>query len=53
MDICEPNDMAYTYSGYAPLSIRYIERLLTIGANDSECTINNKNSGSYFRSKAN
>lgn len=38
VDVANPNDVAYTYNGYAPLSIRFIERLLKFGTKLPECT---------------
>ena len=31
VDLNEPNDISYAYSGYAPISVRLIEKAITIG----------------------
>ena len=31
MDLNEPNDISYSYSGYAPISVRLIEKAITKG----------------------
>lgn len=35
-DIAEPTDISYSYRGYAPLSVKVIERILTTGWNHSD-----------------
>lgn len=37
INIAQPNDIAYAYTGYAPLSIRLVERLIKTGWSVPEC----------------
>jgi len=37
VDIINPKDIAYTYNGYAPLSIRFLEHLLNFGTRSPQC----------------
>jgi len=39
INISAPNDIAYAYTGYAPLSIRLVERLIKTGWSVPECNL--------------
>jgi len=37
VNIANPNDISYAYNGYAPMSIRFIEKLFKAGWSFPEC----------------
>lgn len=45
IDDKDPTDIAYTYAGYAPLSIRIVEHAVRLGSGSQAATSSTKDSG--------
>ena len=51
VNLNEPNDISYSYSGYAPISIRLVEKAITKGWNSIEDVLYKLPGGEYYYPK--